>query len=221
MAFAPDAKSSKLVTQRALARVERNRKHLIGELRRAHESKIESAKAANKQWKEKVKEAIEAGRKAPEMPADAEIPEPFVAPRLCVSDSTIEKLAVLLQARPHGMLVIRDELAGLFLNLARYSGGTDKEFWLEAWNGKPVETGRFASAAVTDNGRPHGERFEPRFGSPYTSRYSNQARSNAKKRHNNMIDAGAGAVSGIRPPLLPTWRQHIERERWQFTATII
>jgi len=42
-----------------------------------------------------------------------------VAPRLYVSDSTIEKLAVLLQARPHGMLVIRDELAGLFLNLSR------------------------------------------------------------------------------------------------------
>ena len=130
------------VTQRAVARVERNLKHLIGELRRAHESKIESAKAANKQWKEKVKEAIEAGRKGPEMPADAEIPESFVAPRLYVSDSTIEKLAVLLQARPHGMLVIRDELAGLFLNLSRYSGGTDKEFWLEAWNGKPYTVER-------------------------------------------------------------------------------
>jgi hypothetical protein len=130
------------VTQRALARVERNRKHLIGELRRAHESKIESAKAANKQWKAKVQEAIEAGRKGPEMPADAEIPESFVAPRLYVSDSTIEKLAVLLQARPHGMLVIRDELAGLFLNLSRYSGGTDKEFWLEAWNGKPYTVER-------------------------------------------------------------------------------
>ena len=60
------------------------------------------------------------------MPADAEIPEPFVAPRLYVSDSTIEKLAVLFQARPQGMLVIRDELAGLFLNLSRYSGGTDQ-----------------------------------------------------------------------------------------------
>jgi 5S rRNA maturation endonuclease (ribonuclease M5) len=130
------------VTQRALARVEGNRKHLIGELRRAHESKLESAKAANKQWKAKVKEAIEAGRKGPEMPADAEIPEAFVAPRMLVSDSTIEKLAVLLQARPHGMSVIRDELAGLFLNLSRYSGGTDKEFWLEAWNGKPYKVER-------------------------------------------------------------------------------
>jgi Protein of unknown function (DUF3987) len=130
------------VTQRALSRIERNRKHLIGELRRAHESKIESAKAANKQWKAKVQEAVENNRKAPDMPAAAEIPEPFVTPRLYVSDSTIEKLAVLLQARPQGMLLIRDELAGLFLNLSRYSGGTDKEFWLEAWNGKPYNVER-------------------------------------------------------------------------------
>ena len=40
------------------------------------------------------------------------------------------------------MLYIRDELAGLFLNLSRYSGGTDKEFWLEAWNGKPYNVER-------------------------------------------------------------------------------
>jgi hypothetical protein len=130
------------VTLRGLARIERNRKPLIGQLRRAHESKIERAKAANKQWKEEVKEAVEVGREAPEMPADAEIPGPFVAPRLYVTDSTIERMAVLFQARPQGMLVIRDELAGLLLNLSRYSGGTDKEFWLEAWNGGPYAVER-------------------------------------------------------------------------------
>ena len=32
-------------------------------------------------------------------------------------------------------LLIGDELAGLFLNMGRYSNGSDKEFWLEAWNG--------------------------------------------------------------------------------------
>ena len=72
----------------------------------------------------------------------------IVPPRLYVSDSTIEKLAVLLQARPQGMLYIRDELAGLFLNLSRYSGGTDKEFWLEAWNGKPYIVERINRPAV-------------------------------------------------------------------------
>jgi hypothetical protein len=34
------------------------------------------------------------------------------------------------------MLVICDELAGLFANMSRYSSGSDREFWLESWNGK-------------------------------------------------------------------------------------
>ena len=99
--------------------------------------KTESAKTAKKQWQERVRDAVEAGRQTPDMPADAEVPEAFEAPRLFVSNATIEKLAVLLLARPQGMLLICDELAGLFLNMSRYSGGTDREFWLEAWNGNP------------------------------------------------------------------------------------
>ena len=59
----------------------------------------------------------------------------FVTPRLYVSEATIERHAVLLQARPRGMLLMSDELASLFLNMGRYSNGSDKEFWLEAWNG--------------------------------------------------------------------------------------
>jgi hypothetical protein len=136
------------VSQRALARIERNREHLVGELRRAHESKIERAKAASNQWKAEVHKALEEGRKGPDMPADAEVPEPFEAPRLFVSNVTIEKLAKQLLARPQGMLYIGDELAGLFLNLSRYSGGSDREFWLEAWNGNPHRVERLSRPPV-------------------------------------------------------------------------
>ena len=136
------------VSQRALARIERNREHLVGELRRAHESKIERAKAASNRWKAEVQKAVEEGRKGPDMPADAEVPEPFEAPRLFVSNVTIEKLAKQLLARPQGMLYIGDELAGLFLNLSRYSGGSDREFWLEAWNGNPHRVERLSRPPV-------------------------------------------------------------------------
>jgi hypothetical protein len=71
----------------------------------------------------------------PTMPPEAVDPGPFVAPRLYVSNTTIERLAMLLQARPQGMLLLADELAALFLNMSRYSGGQDNEFWLEAWCG--------------------------------------------------------------------------------------
>ena len=69
------------------------------------------------------------------MPPEAEDPGPYVEPRLYVSDTTVEKLAVLIKARPRGALVIVDELAGLFSNMGRYTNGSDREFWLTAWMG--------------------------------------------------------------------------------------
>ena len=104
-------------------------------MRRQHEARVEVAKAANKKWKAEVQDAVDAGRPPPELPAEASDPGPFVAPRLYVSDITTERLAVLLQARPRGLSLVADELAGLFLNMNRYSNGSDREFWLQAWNG--------------------------------------------------------------------------------------
>ena len=72
----------------------------------------------------------------PPKPAEATERGPFVAPRLSLSDGTIERLAVLLEARPQGLAVVADELARLFLNMKRYSNGQDNEFWLEAWDAK-------------------------------------------------------------------------------------
>ena len=101
-----------------------------------HETRAQKAKAEKKKWEQAVEEAVEANLPAPPKPVGATEPGPFVAPRLCLSDSTIERIAVLLEARPRGMAFVADELARLFLNMTRYSSGQDNEFWLEAWNGK-------------------------------------------------------------------------------------
>jgi hypothetical protein len=124
------------VTTRALKMVENSRRSQIADMRRKHEARVETAKAAAKKWKAEVQEAVEAGRRAPDMPVEATDPGPFVPPRLYVSDITTERLAVLLQARPRGLALVVDELAGLFLNMGRYSNGSDREFWLQAWNGR-------------------------------------------------------------------------------------
>jgi hypothetical protein len=124
------------VTRRALALIERGRKQEIAELQRQHETSAQKAKAEKKKWEQAVAEAVEAKLPAPPKPADATEPGPFVAPRLCLSDSTIERIAVLLEATPQGVAFVADELARLFLNMKRYSNGQDNEFWLEAWNGK-------------------------------------------------------------------------------------
>jgi hypothetical protein len=124
------------VAKRALSGIEYQRRGKTAELRLAHETRREAARAAQKKWKAEVQEAIDNGRPAPPKPENAADLEEFTAPRLYVSDATIERLAVLLQARPTGIQLIGDELAGLFLNFGRYTSGQDREFWLEAWNGK-------------------------------------------------------------------------------------
>src|SRR5215472_1251928 len=128
------------------AQIERDCSYKIAELQRAHEVRVEAAKAARDEWKKDLKRAAQAKvvsmeeyrskiASEPVMPPAAADPGPFIAPRLYVSNVTIERLAVLLQARPQGMLLLADELSALFLNMSRYSGGQDNEFWLEAWNG--------------------------------------------------------------------------------------
>jgi hypothetical protein len=65
---------------------------------------------------------------------------------LKVDDASIEKLAAIAAQMPKGLLMFRDELAGLLANLARYSGGTDRQHWLQAWNGKDRRIDRVKAA---------------------------------------------------------------------------
>jgi len=139
------------VSKRCLKQVERNNKNADDARRRAHETKKESASAARAQWQKAVKEAIEADRPAPPMPPEAADPGKFVPPKLYVSDGTIERLGELLQARPQGILFLRDELSGLFTNMSRYSSGQDNEFWLEAWNGDSFNVERMGRTLHVDH----------------------------------------------------------------------
>jgi hypothetical protein len=124
------------VSKRALAFVEKQRGDRIADLQRKHETRAEAAKAAQKKWKDEVEEAIENGKEPPHQPLAAASVAKFVRPRLYITDTTVERAAVLLQARPSGLVLIRDELSGLFANMSRYTKGSDREFWLESWNGK-------------------------------------------------------------------------------------
>lgn len=136
------------VTTRVLSAIERDRRSKVADLRRKHDGRVEVARAAEKQWKAAVSKAVEEGVPAPPMSPDAVNPGEFVAPRLYASDVTTERLAVLLQARPRGIVMVCDELAGLFLNMNRYSNGSDREFWLKSWNGQDHVVERQGRPAV-------------------------------------------------------------------------
>jgi hypothetical protein len=58
------------------------------------------------------------------------------AKRYKIHDATVEKIGELLKANTNGLLLIRDELSGWLSSLERIGREGDREFFLEAWNGK-------------------------------------------------------------------------------------
>ena len=141
------------VTIRCLDLIEKNNSAENSAKRLSHETRVQNAKEALKKWKAERQAALDAKppQEPPRMPIDAIDPGNFIEPRLYATDPTIERLASLLVARARGMMLVRDELAGLFANMGRYSGGSDRPFWLEAWNGGRHVVERVSGSIVVDH----------------------------------------------------------------------
>jgi hypothetical protein len=103
---------------------------------REWERDVEAAKARKAIWQSEVKEAVKADLAPPDLPDDAVEPDKPPRPRIVVNDSTPEELGMLLAAAPRGLLFQRDELTGWLLNFDRYSGGGERQFWLECFGGR-------------------------------------------------------------------------------------
>ncbi|WP_435751548.1 DUF3987 domain-containing protein [Thauera sp. AutoDN2] len=56
-------------------------------------------------------------------------------PRLIANDATAEKLGEILRDNPGGLLYVRDELAAVFETWQNPSRRSERQFFLEAWNG--------------------------------------------------------------------------------------
>ena len=68
--------------------------------------------------------------------------------RYIVNDSTVEKLADLMQVNP-SILLCRDELQGFFAGLERHGQESARAFYLEAWNGdKPFKVDRISRGST-------------------------------------------------------------------------
>ncbi|MCG5235298.1 DUF3987 domain-containing protein [Xanthobacter oligotrophicus] len=99
--------------------------------------------------------AREAMRADPALAAaiPVKLPEGFREPtkprlkRIVVRDSTTERLATLSAENPAGLILHRDELAGLLASFGRYSGGggSDRQFFLECYGGRAFTVDRVKS----------------------------------------------------------------------------
>jgi hypothetical protein len=132
-----------------LDRVERSRENSTAALQREHDQRVALAAAVTANWNAEVKKATKEKRTPPPKPSAADRPEAFIPPRLYVKDATIERITVLLQAHPQGMLLVADELAGWFHNMSRYTGRRDNQFWLIAWDGSSYVVERMNRPAIT------------------------------------------------------------------------
>ncbi len=107
------------------------------------------AALAEREWKTAVTAAIRGGETPPERPASCDAgPAPHV-PRLIVNDCTIERLGAIINRQPRGTLQCRDELAGWLEGMNRYSSGSDRPFWLEAYGGRGFTVERMGREPLT------------------------------------------------------------------------
>jgi DNA polymerase I-like protein with 3'-5' exonuclease and polymerase domains len=104
-------------------------------------------------YQEELHEHQAAKRKAKdEGPGPGNPPEEPLLQRVVVSDTTVEKLAEILEDNPRGTLVARDELAGWLGSFTRYKqqkGGTDLPNWLEMHRAGTVIVDRKTSERQT------------------------------------------------------------------------
>lgn len=94
---------------------------------------IEDLKQYNQNVKLTKKEREEAGISEPIKP---------ICEQYIVSDFTPESLAEIHKHNIKGIGVYADELASWFKNFNRYNKGSEEQFWLSNWSGKPIRINR-------------------------------------------------------------------------------
>jgi hypothetical protein len=93
------------------------------------------------QLRQEYEKAINLSKKEREQQAIDEPVKP-VWQKSLLSDFTPEALAEVHKFNKRGIGVYVDELAGWFKNFNRYNKGSEMEFWLSVWSGKPINIDR-------------------------------------------------------------------------------
>lgn len=75
-------------------------------------------------------------------------PQKPVLKKFIISDATPEALVYAHSCNLRGIGMYVDELAGWFKNFNRYNQGSEQEFWLSTWSGKPITIDRKTSEPV-------------------------------------------------------------------------
>lgn len=116
-------------------------------LRKHHEEKITLFQMQKEDYAERMAEweQPKSGRQRDKKANRGSKPKEPVLDRVLVSNITVEALASELRIAPAGVLLYRDELAGLIASYDQYrSGGkgSDRAAWLEMYQHRPIDIAR-------------------------------------------------------------------------------
>lgn len=120
----------------ALSDIEADDNTDLSERQRQHATDKRAAAERREKWEQEVKNAVNLNTPPPLKPVDAVDPEPPQRRRVFSTDPTVAKAERMSAANPRGLLLVRDELAGWIAGMDRYSGGGDRQFWLQAYGGR-------------------------------------------------------------------------------------
>ena len=107
-------------------------------------SKMRSFAMAEKSYEKRIREAWDADNKAEADKLSSELeskrPKEPIHKRLLVGDTTHQKLGMLLQDNPSGVLMRKDELRGWLKDMSREEYAEARSFFVSAWNGDGFAT---------------------------------------------------------------------------------
>ena len=163
-----------------------------------HAAKLEEARMATDRWRDECETAGKEGLPAPQRPSEAGFDQPFVPSQIVVADATMEALADVVSGNPRGVILWRDELTAWLANLGRYSGGTDRAHWLEAW----------AAAGITVNRRSRPQPLHlPNRAAQFRRRFRSRQLADGPRQLRQRFTACLDALV-IRSPQRTTLRNH-------------
>ena len=90
-----------------------------------------------KEYKE-YEEVLAYSRKDREEKGVGKLPDEPILKKFIVSDITPESLAFIHENNKRGICLYTDELASWFKNFNRYNKGSEEQFWLSVFSGKPI-----------------------------------------------------------------------------------
>ena len=123
-----------------LARLEVEAKDDFDKLANGYEADLAEQQALKKSLKSEMDKAAGGKGKRPMDDIKAELanltePDEPTMRRFKTNDATIEKMSELLNENPAGLLLFRDELIGMLASWDKPGRESDRQFYLEAWNG--------------------------------------------------------------------------------------